>query len=51
MANQGKEKNTKNKSKHNKLLLQKKMKKKKEQEANKKKLKDIINKAKAENNQ
>ena len=50
MAKQGKEKNTKNKAKHNRLLNQKKAKKQKEQEANKQRLKDILNKAKDQGN-
>ena len=46
MAKVGKNKNAKNKAKHNRLLAQKANKKKSEQEANKKRLKEIINKAK-----
>jgi hypothetical protein len=48
MAKVGKNKNAKNKAKHNRLLAQKANKKKTEQEANKKRLKEIINKAKAQ---
>jgi hypothetical protein len=46
MAKVGKNKNAKNKAKHNKLLAQKSNKKKTEQEANKNRLKEILNKAK-----
>jgi hypothetical protein len=48
MAKVGKNKNAKNKAKHNRLLAQKTNKKKTEQEANKKRLKEIMNKAKAQ---
>ena len=46
MAKQGKVKNGNNKAKHNKLLAQKFNKKKTEKEALKKRLKEIISKAK-----
>jgi len=46
MAKVGKNKNTKNKAKHSKLLAQKANKKKTEKEANKKRLKEVFSKAK-----
>jgi hypothetical protein len=46
MAKKGKEKNTKNKAKHSKLMDRKKSKLKKEQQARKEKLKTIIQNAK-----
>ena len=46
MAKKGKEKNTKNKAKHTKLMDRKKSKLKKEQQARKEKLKTIIQNAK-----
>lgn len=51
MAKQGREKNTKNKSKHNKLLARKKNKLKKEKEQRKERLKVIIQKANASKNE
>lgn len=42
MAKKGKEKNTRNKAKHTKLMNRKKIKLRKEQEARKEKLKQII---------
>jgi hypothetical protein len=48
MAKVGKNKNAKNKAKHNRLLAQKSNKKKTEKEANKKRLKEILSKAKKE---
>ncbi len=49
MAKTGRDKNTKNKAKHSKLMLQKKNKKKAEEQLRKEKLKAIIQKAKREN--
>lgn len=46
MAKQGREKNTKNKAKHSKLLARKKNKLKNEKEARKERLKAIIAKSK-----
>lgn len=46
MAKKGKEKNTKNKAKHSKLMDRKKSKLKKEQQTRKEKLKAIIQNAK-----
>ena len=51
MAKEGKNKNAKNKAKHNRLLAQKANKKKAEQEANKKRLKEIIKMAKSQTEQ
>ncbi|MGB5418137.1 hypothetical protein [Algibacter sp.] len=48
MAKTGREKNTKNKAKHSKLMDKKKNKKKAEAELLKERLKAIINKAKKE---
>lgn len=48
MAKAGKEKNTKNKAKHSRLMAQKKNKKKSEAVLRKERLKAIISKAKAE---
>jgi len=48
MAKTGREKNTKNKAKHSKLMAQKKNKKKSEAVLRKEKLKNIIAKAKEE---
>lgn len=49
MAKTGRDKNTKNKEKHSKLMLQKKNKKKVEEQLRKERLKAIIQKAKKEN--
>jgi len=49
MAKKGKEKNTKNKAKHSKLMDRKKSKLKKEQQTRKEKLKAIIENAKKNN--
>lgn len=49
MAKKGKEKNTKNKVKHSKLMDRKKSKLKKEQQTRKEKLKAIIENAKKNN--
>ena len=49
MAKTGREKNTKNKVKHSKLMANKKNKKKAEETLRKERLKAIILKAKAEN--
>tara|TARA_R110002050_G_scaffold74772_6_gene160311 strand:+ start:77834 stop:77977 length:144 start_codon:yes stop_codon:yes gene_type:complete len=46
MAKTGRDKNTKNKAKHSKLMAQKKNKKKTEEVSRKERLKAIINKAK-----
>jgi len=46
MAKTGREKNTKNKSKHSKLMMQKKNKKKAEETLRKERLKAIIKKSK-----
>ncbi|MFI1743006.1 hypothetical protein [Thalassobellus sediminis] len=48
MAKTGRDKNTKNKAKHSKLMAQKKNKKKAEEALRKERLKAIINKAKEE---
>ncbi|WNH09774.1 hypothetical protein [Thalassobellus suaedae] len=48
MAKTGRDKNTKNKAKHSKLMAQKKNKKKAEEVLRKERLKAIINKAKEE---
>jgi hypothetical protein len=48
MAKTGREKNTKNKAKHSKLMSQKKNKKKAEETLRKERLKEIILKSKAE---
>ena len=48
MAKTGRDKNTKNKAKHSKLMTQKKNKKKEEALLRKERLKAIINKAKDE---
>lgn len=45
MAKKGREKNTKNKAKHSRLIAQKKIKKKQEAELHKERLKAIIKKA------
>lgn len=47
MAKKGKEKNTKNKAKHSKLMAQKKNKQVSEKELRKSRLKEIINKTKS----
>ncbi|WP_199769330.1 hypothetical protein [Flavivirga eckloniae] len=49
MAKKGREKNTKNKSKHSKLIAQKKNKKKTEEALRKERLKAIIQKANSQN--
>ncbi len=49
MAKTGREKNTKNKAKHSKLMAKKKNKKKAEETTRKERLKAIIQKAKKEN--
>ena len=49
MAKTGRDKNTKNKAKHTKLMTQKKNKKKAEETLRKERLKAIIQKAKSEN--
>lgn len=46
MAKQGREKNTKNKAKHSKLMTQKRNKKKSDEALRKKRLKQIIEKMK-----
>ncbi|MGE5944582.1 MAG: hypothetical protein ACM31G_09610 [Flavobacteriales bacterium] len=46
MAKTGRDKNTKNKAKHSKLMVQKKNKKKEEEQQRKERLKAIIQKAK-----
>jgi len=46
MAKKGKEKNTKNKGKHSRLMAQKKSKQTSEKELRKQRLRDIVNKAK-----
>ncbi len=48
MAKTGRDKNTKNKAKHSKLMAQKKNKKKAEENLRKERLKSIIKKAKEE---
>jgi hypothetical protein len=49
MAKTGRDKNTKNKAKHSKLMDQKKAKKKKEEALRKERLKAIVQQAKAQN--
>jgi hypothetical protein len=49
MAKQGREKNTKNKAKHSKLMARKKTKLKIEKELRKERLKAIITKSKSKN--
>jgi hypothetical protein len=48
MAKQGREKNTKNKAKHGKLMARKKNKLKTEKELHKERLKEIVAKAKTQ---
>ncbi|WP_303315666.1 hypothetical protein Q4Q34_14495 [Flavivirga abyssicola] len=50
MAKTGREKNTKNKAKHSKLMTRKKNKKKSEETLRKERLKAIIQKANSQNN-
>ena len=50
MAKTGRDKNTKNKAKHSKLMAQKKNKKKEEEQLRKERLKAIIKKAKQDKN-
>ena len=49
MAKTGRDKNTKNKAKHSKLMDQKKAKKKKEEALRKERLKAIVRQAKSQN--
>lgn len=50
MAKTGRDKNTKNKAKHSKLMVQKENKKKSEEQLRKERLKAIINKANQDKN-